>query len=185
MISEGPSEGRKHYEKLPCWPRRRNRLGNAKQSELAGPSPGAGLARPHTPRAFRSSPARELHGLLRPFLLRRVKAEVASELPRKTEVALYHGLSALQKRCYKAILMKDLGNQRPPVRGSLLATAARGGSVRSRSLCVAGAGDAVCVLKIVQSAAVDLAKSVTATSPAVALGTFPPLPHPVFLVACS
>lgn len=139
------------------------------------------------PRAFRSSPARELHGLLRPFLLRRVKAEVASELPRKTEVALYHGLSALQKRCYKAILMKDLGNQPPPVRLSELATAARGGSVRSRSLCVAGAGDAVCVLKIVQSAAVDLASvfTVTATSPAAALGTFPPLPHPVFLVACS
>lgn len=107
---------------------------------------------------------------------------MASELPRKTEVALYHGLSALQKRCYKAILMKDLGNQRPPVRLSELATAARGGSVRSRSLCVAGAGDAVCVLKIVQSAAVDLASvfTVTATSPAVALGTFPPLPPPSF-----
>nr|KAF6396425.1 chromodomain helicase DNA binding protein 1 like [Rousettus aegyptiacus] len=52
--------------------------------------------------------ASELHRLLRPFLLRRVKAEVASELPGKTEVVLYHGLSALQKRCYKAILMKDL-----------------------------------------------------------------------------
>ncbi|XP_039697296.1 chromodomain-helicase-DNA-binding protein 1-like isoform X1 [Pteropus medius] len=52
--------------------------------------------------------ASELHRLLRPFLLRRVKAEVASELPRKTEVVLYHGLSALQKRYYKAVLMKDL-----------------------------------------------------------------------------
>ncbi|XP_061081834.1 chromodomain-helicase-DNA-binding protein 1-like [Conger conger] len=52
--------------------------------------------------------ATELHGVLQPFLLRRVKAEVALELPRKTELLVYHGLSALQKRYYKAILMKDL-----------------------------------------------------------------------------
>lgn len=56
--------------------------------------------------------ASELYKLLQPFLLRRVKAEVATELPRKTEVVIYHGMSALQKKYYKAILMKDLGNQR-------------------------------------------------------------------------
>ncbi|XP_047580547.1 chromodomain-helicase-DNA-binding protein 1-like isoform X1 [Lutra lutra] len=55
-----------------------------------------------------SESARELHKLLQPFLLRRVKAEVATELPKKTEIVLYHGMSALQKRYYKAILMKDL-----------------------------------------------------------------------------
>uniref|UniRef100_A0A8C9I9K9 Chromodomain helicase DNA binding protein 1 like n=1 Tax=Piliocolobus tephrosceles TaxID=591936 RepID=A0A8C9I9K9_9PRIM len=52
--------------------------------------------------------ASELHKLLQPFLLRRVKAEVATELPKKTEVVIYHGMSALQKKYYKAILMKDL-----------------------------------------------------------------------------
>ncbi|XP_074119361.1 chromodomain-helicase-DNA-binding protein 1-like isoform X1 [Sminthopsis crassicaudata] len=52
--------------------------------------------------------ATELHQLLQPFLLRRVKAEVAAELPKKTEVVLYHGMTALQKKYYKAILMKDL-----------------------------------------------------------------------------
>ncbi|KAJ8409865.1 hypothetical protein AAFF_G00209060 [Aldrovandia affinis] len=52
--------------------------------------------------------AAELHGVLRPFLLRRVKAEVAVDLPKKTELVVYHGMSALQKRYYKAILMKDL-----------------------------------------------------------------------------
>lgn len=52
--------------------------------------------------------ASELYKLLQPFLLRRVKAEVATELPRKTEVVIYHGMSALQKKYYKAILMKDL-----------------------------------------------------------------------------
>ncbi|XP_039315774.2 chromodomain-helicase-DNA-binding protein 1-like isoform X1 [Saimiri boliviensis] len=55
-----------------------------------------------------SESASELHRLLQPFLLRRVKAEVATELPKKTEVVIYHGLSALQKKYYKAILMKDL-----------------------------------------------------------------------------
>ncbi|KAI1899825.1 hypothetical protein AGOR_G00065750 [Albula goreensis] len=55
-----------------------------------------------------SALANELHGVLRPFLLRRVKAEVAVELPKKTEMVVYHGMSALQKKYYKAILMKDL-----------------------------------------------------------------------------
>uniref|UniRef100_A0A673TRD8 Chromodomain-helicase-DNA-binding protein 1-like n=1 Tax=Suricata suricatta TaxID=37032 RepID=A0A673TRD8_SURSU len=55
-----------------------------------------------------SESASELHKLLQPFLLRRVKAEVATDLPKKTEVVIYHGLSALQKKYYKAILMKDL-----------------------------------------------------------------------------
>ncbi|XP_006132936.2 chromodomain-helicase-DNA-binding protein 1-like isoform X1 [Pelodiscus sinensis] len=55
-----------------------------------------------------SKPAKELHCLLKPFLLRRVKAEVTAELPKKVEVVLYHGMSALQRKYYKAILMKDL-----------------------------------------------------------------------------
>ncbi|NWI60833.1 CHD1L protein, partial [Calyptomena viridis] len=55
-----------------------------------------------------SGPAKELHSLLQPFLLRRVKSEVAAELPKKVEVVLYHGMSALQKKYYKAILTKDL-----------------------------------------------------------------------------
>lgn len=55
-----------------------------------------------------SKSASELHRLLQPFLLRRVKAQVATELPKKTEVVVYHGMSALQKKYYKAILMKDL-----------------------------------------------------------------------------
>ncbi|KAL4656875.1 chromodomain-helicase-DNA-binding protein 1-like isoform X2 [Arapaima gigas] len=52
--------------------------------------------------------ASELHSILQPFLLRRVKAEVAAELPKKMELVVYHGMSALQKRYYKAILMKDI-----------------------------------------------------------------------------
>ncbi|XP_038572528.1 chromodomain-helicase-DNA-binding protein 1-like [Micropterus salmoides] len=58
--------------------------------------------------------AAELQSVLEPFLLRRVKSEVAVDLPKKTELVVYHGMSALQKKYYKAILMKDLeafGNQ--------------------------------------------------------------------------
>ncbi|XP_030059898.1 chromodomain-helicase-DNA-binding protein 1-like isoform X2 [Microcaecilia unicolor] len=50
----------------------------------------------------------ELHSLLQPFLLRREKADVAVDLPKKMELVVYHGMSVLQKKYYKAILMKDL-----------------------------------------------------------------------------
>ncbi|MBZ3891202.1 Chromodomain-helicase-DNA-binding protein 1-like [Sciurus carolinensis] len=56
----------------------------------------------------------ELHNLFQPFLLRRVKAEVATELPKKTEVVIDHVMSALQKKYYKAILMKDQGAEPEP-----------------------------------------------------------------------
>ncbi|XP_074492895.1 chromodomain-helicase-DNA-binding protein 1-like [Sebastes fasciatus] len=52
--------------------------------------------------------AAELQSILEPFLLRRVKSEVAVDLPKKSELLVYHGMSALQKKYYKAILMKDL-----------------------------------------------------------------------------
>uniref|UniRef100_A0A8C5DY35 Chromodomain helicase DNA binding protein 1-like n=1 Tax=Gouania willdenowi TaxID=441366 RepID=A0A8C5DY35_GOUWI len=52
--------------------------------------------------------AAELQRVLEPFLLRRVKSEVALDLPKKTELVMYHGMSALQKKYYKAVLMKDL-----------------------------------------------------------------------------
>uniref|UniRef100_A0AAQ5Z0Q0 Chromodomain-helicase-DNA-binding protein 1-like n=1 Tax=Amphiprion ocellaris TaxID=80972 RepID=A0AAQ5Z0Q0_AMPOC len=50
----------------------------------------------------------ELQSVLEPFLLRRVKSEVAVDLPKKTELVVYHGMSALQKKYYKAVLTKDL-----------------------------------------------------------------------------
>ncbi|MED6283658.1 Chromodomain-helicase-DNA-binding protein 1-like [Characodon lateralis] len=51
--------------------------------------------------------ASELQSILEPFLLRRVKSEVALDLPTKTELVVYHGMSALQKKYYKAILTRD------------------------------------------------------------------------------
>jgi len=48
--------------------------------------------------------------ILEPFILRRLKSDVLKDLPKKSEVILYHGLSAVQKNYYKAILRKDIGN---------------------------------------------------------------------------
>ena len=53
--------------------------------------------------------AASLQRLLSPFLLRRVKSDVMKDLPKKSEVVLFHGLTALQKKYYKAVLTKDQG----------------------------------------------------------------------------
>ncbi|CAB1352731.1 unnamed protein product [Coregonus sp. 'balchen'] len=49
-----------------------------------------------------------LHAVLRPFLLRRIKAEVEKNLPPKKEVKIYLGLSKMQREWYTRILMKDI-----------------------------------------------------------------------------
>eukprot|EP01117_Protostelium_nocturnum_P010342 TRINITY_DN3719_c0_g1_i1.p1 TRINITY_DN3719_c0_g1~~TRINITY_DN3719_c0_g1_i1.p1 ORF type:complete len:775 (+),score=358.94 TRINITY_DN3719_c0_g1_i1:113-2437(+) len=50
----------------------------------------------------------KLHTILRPFLLRRVKADVKLGLPSKHEKVVYIPLSDLQKSYYKAIVAKNL-----------------------------------------------------------------------------
>ncbi|XP_031801066.1 probable global transcription activator SNF2L1 isoform X2 [Sarcophilus harrisii] len=49
-----------------------------------------------------------LHAVLKPFLLRRIKAEVERTLPPKKEVKIYLGLSKMQREWYTRILMKDI-----------------------------------------------------------------------------
>lgn len=44
---------------------------------------------------------KKIHRLLRPFMLRRLKADVEKQLPQKKEVYLYVSLSELQKKIYK------------------------------------------------------------------------------------
>lgn len=50
----------------------------------------------------------QLHRVLRPFLLRRVKADVEKSLLPKKEVNLYLGMSEMQVKWYKKILEKDI-----------------------------------------------------------------------------
>ncbi|XP_067951510.1 SWI/SNF-related matrix-associated actin-dependent regulator of chromatin subfamily A member 5-like [Watersipora subatra] len=49
-----------------------------------------------------------LHSVLRPFLLRRIKAEVEKGLLPKKETKIYIGLSKMQREWYTKILMKDI-----------------------------------------------------------------------------
>ncbi|XP_077573754.1 chromodomain-helicase-DNA-binding protein 1-like [Stigmatopora nigra] len=77
------------------------------QPDVFSPDGGDAFARSYADVRNRPALAADLHSVLEPFLLRRVKSEVALDLPKKTEVVVYHGMSALQKKYYKALLMKD------------------------------------------------------------------------------
>ncbi|KAG2500855.1 hypothetical protein HYH03_001616 [Edaphochlamys debaryana] len=50
----------------------------------------------------------QLHKVLRPFLLRRVKSDVERGLPPKKETILKIGMSEMQKKWYAALLQKDI-----------------------------------------------------------------------------
>jgi SWI/SNF-related matrix-associated actin-dependent regulator of chromatin subfamily A member 5 len=50
----------------------------------------------------------QLHKILRPFMLRRLKADVEKSLPPKHETILYTGMSAMQKKLYRDILLRDI-----------------------------------------------------------------------------
>lgn len=50
----------------------------------------------------------QLHKVLRPFLLRRVKADVEKSLLPKKEINVFVGLTDMQRKWYKSILEKDI-----------------------------------------------------------------------------
>jgi len=49
----------------------------------------------------------QLHKILRPFMLRRLKADVEKSLLPKHETILFTGMSAMQKKLYRDILLRD------------------------------------------------------------------------------
>lgn len=51
---------------------------------------------------------KQLHAVLRPFLLRRVKMDVEKSLLPKKEINVYVGMTDLQRKWYKSILEKDI-----------------------------------------------------------------------------
>jgi len=53
---------------------------------------------------------KRLHAVLKPFMLRRVKADVEKDLPSKKETKLYIGLTEMQKEWYTKILAKDVSS---------------------------------------------------------------------------
>ena len=50
----------------------------------------------------------QLHKILRPFMLRRLKADVETDLPPKHETILFTGMSSMQKKLYRDILLRDI-----------------------------------------------------------------------------
>lgn len=50
----------------------------------------------------------QLHKILRPFMLRRLKADVEKSLPPKKETLLFVGMSSMQKALYKSLLLRDM-----------------------------------------------------------------------------
>ena len=51
---------------------------------------------------------KQLHKVLRPFLLRRVKADVEHSLLPKKEINLYVGMTEMQRIWYRRLLEKDI-----------------------------------------------------------------------------
>lgn len=51
---------------------------------------------------------RQLHKILKPFMLRRLKADVERDLLPKVEVLLYTGFSDIQRELYKKTLMREM-----------------------------------------------------------------------------
>ena len=50
----------------------------------------------------------QLHKLLRPFMLRRLKVDVEKSLPPKSETILFTGMSTIQKNLYRQVLLRDI-----------------------------------------------------------------------------
>jgi len=50
----------------------------------------------------------QLHKILKPFMIRRLKVDVEKSLPPKHETILYCGMSKMQKKLYKEILLRDI-----------------------------------------------------------------------------
>ena len=60
----------------------------------------------------------QLHKILKPFMLRRLKADVAKCIPPKTELLLYTGLSKMQQQLYKKTLMREMSTLQGTESGS-------------------------------------------------------------------
>ena len=52
---------------------------------------------------------KQLHKILRPFLLRRIKSDVEKSLLPKKRIDLYVGMSTMQRQWYRKLLEKDIG----------------------------------------------------------------------------
>lgn len=47
--------------------------------------------------------------ILRPFLLRRIKQNVLTDLPPRADILIYHSLTGLQTQIYRTLLTRNAG----------------------------------------------------------------------------
>ncbi|KAF2722940.1 SWI/SNF chromatin remodeling complex component [Polychaeton citri CBS 116435] len=78
----------------------------------------------------RRSLVTSLHAILKPFLLRRVKADVETSLPKKREYVLYAPLSMTQRELYEEIIK---GNSRAYLENKVVETLSRDGTATPKS----------------------------------------------------
>ncbi|KAI9811851.1 MAG: hypothetical protein M1827_005202 [Pycnora praestabilis] len=88
----------------------------------------------------RSNLISSIHAILKPFLLRRVKTDVETSLPKKREYILYAPLSATQKELYKVILegnsrsyLEDKAIERIACSGATTPKSTRSSSLKRKS----------------------------------------------------
>jgi ATP-dependent DNA helicase len=88
-----------------------------------------------------------LHAILKPFLLRRVKADVEKLLPKKREYILYAPLTPMQRELYQAILdgtsrayLEDKAVERLSASGTATPLTARSSSLNLKRKIASGSG---------------------------------------------
>ena len=57
--------------------------------------------------AAKANTVKQLHRVLRPFMLRRLKSDVAKSLPPKKETLLYTSMTRMQKDLYRGLLRRN------------------------------------------------------------------------------
>ncbi len=50
----------------------------------------------------------KIHRLLRPFVLRRLKSDVETQIPPKKEMYIFVGMSEMQRKLYKQVLSRNI-----------------------------------------------------------------------------
>jgi len=77
----------------------------------------------------------QLHKILRPFMIRRLKSDVAKGLPPKTETLVMVGMSKMQKQLYKKLLLRDIDSITGGTSGSKNKTAILNIVMQLRKCC--------------------------------------------------
>ena len=83
--------------------------GGSEEAAAAAPKgPTAAAAAATSEDSFKADVLGKLHAILRPFMLRRLKTDVASTLPPKKETLVYVSMAEVQKKVYRDVLLGNI-----------------------------------------------------------------------------